>query len=315
MKTNVTLTGILCLFLIPFGCEEKTKSAPEQAIKIEEYSASVANAFDQLAIQMKTEKVIFGNAEKNYHIGADVAKQLGSDNDSFKEAYTFGLDRYKVQIAARTSGEEIENLIVDLTAHDIATEAQEFMVKIAHDAYILPPEDIIAMIDNELNGANAQFYLGTNTVALKYILSIKELVNFFLNNPDLEMVFEDSEGRLRAYTCAYLIAQSTFFGAMLGGAAGFIIGTFVNPGAGSVMGGMSGWEGGALLGATLGGAAGGIYGYVDCNEENNNSHSTWFYDPNKGKINTSNINPKDLLVGGIRFSDYSGPIVKPIFGW
>lgn len=103
---------------------------------------------------------------------------------------------------------------------------------------------------------------------------------------------------------------------MLGGAAGFIVGTFVNPGAGSAIGGLSGWEGGALLGAALGGAAGGIFGYVDCNERKKNStHNTWYYDPNKGKINSSSINPNDLLVGGVKFSGYSGPIVKPILGW
>lgn len=211
MKTNLTLKGILCLLLIQSGCEEKTETPQQKAINIEAYSTSVANVFGQLATQMKSEKVMFGYAEKNYQIGKDVAQRLGSDGTSFTAAYTFGSNLTKNENTARKSGEESNSIIVDLTAHDIPIKAQEFMIKIAHDAYIVPPEEIIAMIDEELNGENAHYYLGSNTVALKYILSIKELVNFFLNNPELELTFEDSSGRKRDYTCAHLIAQSSFF--------------------------------------------------------------------------------------------------------
>ena len=69
MRTNLTLIGNLCLSLVLLGCEEKTETLEQKANQIEEYSTSVANVFDQFAAQMKTEKVIFGHAEKNYRIG------------------------------------------------------------------------------------------------------------------------------------------------------------------------------------------------------------------------------------------------------
>ncbi len=111
-----------------------------------------------------------------------------------------------------------------MTGQDIPPVVQEFMAKIAEDAYTTSPEEIITFIDTELAGENAS-------------------------------------GRTN---CATLIAGTTFFGGILGGGVGFIAGSFIAPGPGSVAGGWTGGQVGAVLGRLLGAGAGLIGGKVFC---------------------------------------------------
>lgn len=320
MLTKLFRLSLVVLLVMSFSCEENNELSNND--EIENYQNNVSATLENFALQMELGDVDLTISKDTYYAGLSVASNFSS-GESFRteylKAYTYGFRDYEKRLneansAGRSLSDDSLGLVVDLSAHDVDPHVQNFMVEILQDCYTQEAAFISTKIDAEIYGTNAHYYKGSDNVGLKFLITIKETAYFLYNNEALVLNHIDPSGRLLldgGYGCiSTFVASVTVFGAILGGAGGFVLGSFA-PGPGNVAGTWAGAEAGAVLGAIVGGASSGIAAKLYCDEAERtfSDDGTRLYNPN-GTINTSGIIASDLLVRNIKFSSSSNTYLR-----
>lgn len=307
MKYKFLPTLVVILLFVPFGCTENELAKDSNFRR--EYSESLSKFFNQFATHLKERNFSLSDAKGAYLAGLSFANQFtGKEKEDFVKSYQQSYSQTitkaaNIKPSARTLDETYNT--ADLTSFDIPETAQAFIAHISKEAYTTPIEDIIALIDEELSGQNAQYYEGDNNIALQLVLTVQETARFLRENPDL-FGTDVSPETGRVLCGGWWIAGATVLGGVFGGAVGFIGGSFVLPGVASVAGGISGAEVGGALGAIIGGATLAVASKVFCDQQNATLKSNNnIYDP-YDQIGYGNpidyLRPSNLLISNIAYS-------------